>query len=179
MERSERDFTRMYEANKSLMFNIMAPYVSSTTDKEDIYQTAMIKAWNNLDKFDETEAKLTTWLGTICRNAAIDFLRVKGKSVKPSSSTNDFIGDEEDGSTMDAYLHSNTFNPHTLMCIDEGVNRINDAIDELPENTRIVAKARFIDDMSYKDIASQCNMPLGTVQALLHRAKKQLAGDLL
>lgn len=45
---------------------------SKKEESEEVVQTTFLKAWNNIDSFDEGRATLFTWLAGIAKNAAID-----------------------------------------------------------------------------------------------------------
>ena len=48
------------------------------------------------------------------------------------------------------------------------------AIDSLPEDYRDVIVLRFMEDLTYDEIARHLGVPVSTVETRLHRAKKQL-----
>ncbi|MGZ9223834.1 MAG: RNA polymerase sigma factor, partial [Anaerolineales bacterium] len=51
---------------------------------------------------------------------------------------------------------------------------LHKAIDELDENYRLLISLRYQNELSYEEIASMLNLPLGTVKTGLFRAKEQL-----
>ncbi|MEE8404695.1 MAG: sigma-70 family RNA polymerase sigma factor, partial [candidate division Zixibacteria bacterium] len=53
------------------------------------------------------------------------------------------------------------------------------AIDELPEDFRIVVVLSFIEGFSYQEIAEIADLQLGTVKSRLHRGRKLLQKELL
>ncbi len=48
------------------------------------------------------------------------------------------------------------------------------SLEALPEEYRAVATLYFVDDLSYQDIATMLDCPVGTVRSRLHRARKLL-----
>jgi RNA polymerase sigma-70 factor (ECF subfamily) len=48
------------------------------------------------------------------------------------------------------------------------------AVDSLPEDYRDVIVLRFMEDLTYDEIARQLGVPVSTIETRLHRAKKQL-----
>jgi RNA polymerase sigma-70 factor (ECF subfamily) len=59
-------------------------WVSTYEDAQDIAQDSLFKAFKALDRFDPKKAKLMTWVYSITRNTAIDFLRKKKAKVDKS-----------------------------------------------------------------------------------------------
>ena len=55
-----------------------------------------------------------------------------------------------------------------------GVAHVEQALDDLPEEFRVVATLFFVDDLSYEDIARILACPVGTVRSRLHRARRLL-----
>ena len=55
-----------------------------------------------------------------------------------------------------------------------GADHVARALDELPEEFRVVATLFFVDDLSYEDIAGALECPVGTVRSRLHRARRLL-----
>lgn len=56
---------------------------------------------------------------------------------------------------------------------------IDEAIAQLPDNYRDVVYLRYIEDLSYQQIAESLNLPVSTVETRLFRGKKQLQKNLL
>jgi len=56
---------------------------------------------------------------------------------------------------------------------------VQQAIDRLPEEYRIVVLLALVEEMSYKEISSALSIPLGTVMSRLHRGRKLLQADLV
>ena len=52
--------------------------------------------------------------------------------------------------------------------------RVEEALDRLPEEYRTVATLYFVDDLAYQQIAEVLACPIGTVRSRLHRARRML-----
>ena len=55
-----------------------------------------------------------------------------------------------------------------------GVERIEEALQSLPEDYRMVCNMYFIEDFTYREIAEMLGIPIGTVRSRLHRGRKLL-----
>ena len=63
---------------------------------------------------------------------------------------------------------------------DEAVDRelVDRALDELPEQYRLIVGMFYFEEFSYKQIAQQLGVPIGTVMSRLARAKQRLRQQL-
>jgi len=58
------------------IYNFVAR-LANKNDAPDIVQEVFIKIWKNIHHFDQSKASFKTWIFTIARNTATDFLRKK------------------------------------------------------------------------------------------------------
>jgi RNA polymerase sigma-70 factor (ECF subfamily) len=56
--------------------------------------------------------------------------------------------------------------------IDE--ERLKSALEAMPDEFRLVVLMFYFEDLSYKEIAAQLEIPMGTVMSRLSRAKRRL-----
>lgn len=129
----------------------------ASQDAEDLTQQAFTAACRKLHQLQDPE-KVRSWLFTIVRNAYC-------KSLDPRSRP--FSTLEQDPDPPDEN-GANHFPEH----FDE--ERLQEALNELPESYRTPLLLFFFDDLSYKEIAHQLNVPIGTVMSRLARAKSFL-----
>jgi len=59
-----------------LIYNFVYQYTGSLEDSEDITQEVFVKVWRNFRKFNQKKS-FKTWIFSIAKNTAIDFLRKK------------------------------------------------------------------------------------------------------
>ena len=57
-------------------------------------------------------------------------------------------------------------------------NTVNQTMEQLPEELRTAITLREIEGMSYEDIASVMNCPIGTVRSRIFRARETIADRL-
>jgi RNA polymerase sigma-70 factor (ECF subfamily) len=130
-------------------------------EAEDLTQEAFCQAqakWGQLRDVGRAKA----WLFTILRNAYLH--NVRDKKIEHALPFDD-IGDLPD-------RHAETW-PE----IDP--RRLQNALDELSEDFRTPIILFYFEDFSYRDIADQMNMPIGTVMSRLARAKSYLRNRLV
>jgi RNA polymerase sigma-70 factor (ECF subfamily) len=134
---------------------------------EELAQDAFVKAFGALRSFDSSY-KFSNWILRIAHNVAIDHLR---KARPPIVS----IDDDASGREM-ADVLADRREPSAF---DRAVRRdFRDDLDAAlatlrPEFRRLIV-LRYLEDMSYEDIAEVVGLPLGTVKSHLHRARAAL-----
>lgn len=141
----------------------------SDTDAEDLVQETMLKAYRFFDKFEEgTNCK--AWLFKIMTNIFINNYRSKSKA--PQSLTFDDIDD----SFLFGQLAKNksVSDPETEFFSKIFDNDVREAINDLPEDFRIVVILSFLEGFAYQEIADITGLQIGTVKSRLHRGRKLL-----
>jgi len=143
-------------------------------DAEDLVQEALVKAYRFWDKF-ETGSNCRAWLFKIMTNVFINEYRSKSRS--PMSVNVDDIDDNYLYGQLAA--NSDGDNPEKELFAKMLDDDVKKAIDELPNDFRIVVVLSFIEGFSYQEIAEIADLQLGTVKSRLHRGRKLLQKELL
>lgn len=125
----------------------------SVADAEDLTQETFLLAAKNIAQL-EHPARAQGWLLAITRNA---FLRQRrGPHVT--------LLDDMAATIVESQLDSD----------DTDEQLIQIALQSLPEQQRVMILMFYFEDMSYKDIARELGVPIGTVMSRLARAKAAL-----
>ena len=124
---------------------------------EDISQEIFLKIWRALPGYG-AQAALSTWIYAISRNACLSELRKRRPQV--SLDADEYDAEVASISTMDAD--------------DSATVTVSQLLDQLPERYRQAVTLFYMEDKSYEQTAASLGLPLGTVKALLHRARKRL-----
>lgn len=128
----------------------------SVQDAEDLAQQTFLTAQQKLGQLRNTESA-KSWLFTILRNHFLGTLRKK----RPTPAA----GLQLDVDTIPERL------PDSFAIDGELLQR---AIEELPPKYRVVLTMFYYEDCSYREIADQLGLPIGTVMSRLARAKRRL-----
>ncbi|HEY7864010.1 MAG TPA: sigma-70 family RNA polymerase sigma factor [Thermoanaerobaculia bacterium] len=150
--------------------------VGNREDAMDLSQEVFIKVFGALDRYNP-EFKFSTWLFRIAGNAAIDHLRKRRPRTVPLE-PQEPKGEQRVSS---GEYKSPDPDPYSELRNLERGRAISRAIAELPPEFRELISLRHFAGLSYEEIASVKNMPLGTVKNKLFRAravlKDRLAGE--
>ncbi|RDW14982.1 RNA polymerase sigma factor SigW [Oceanobacillus chungangensis] len=137
-------------------------------EAEDMAQEAFIRAYVNIDSFDDGR-KFSTWLYRIATNLTIDRIRKR----KP-----DFFLDAEikgtEGLDMYSQLASTYISPSDKVEGIELQRYIHHEISELPPKYRSIIILRYIEEFSLQEISEILDIPLGTVKTRIHRGREAL-----
>jgi len=144
-------------------YNLARWLVRNDQDAEDIVQESFLKAYRAQDTFRGSEPK--TWMLSIVRNTAMDFLR----RVKSSATT---LGDP-DHEPADP-----SPDPERALLEQSRRKQVRKAISHLAPEFREAIVLREIEGLPYKEIAAVLNIPMGTVMSRLARARTLLLAEL-
>ncbi|MFC4402297.1 RNA polymerase sigma factor SigW [Gracilibacillus xinjiangensis] len=161
-------FEDIVEHFQGKVFAICFRMVGNKHEAEDIAQEAFIRAYINIQSYDENR-KFSTWLYRIATNLAIDRMRKK----KP-----DYYLDAEikgaDGLNLYAQIPDDGVLPEDEVESLETQSYIQKEIMELPTKYRSIIALRFIDELSLKEISEILEIPVGTVKTRIHRGREAL-----
>lgn len=166
----ELAFKKLMKKYYKSVYYMIYKILKNEHDTEDVTIEVFTKVFYNLDMYSETHS-FSTWLFKIASNHAIDFLR-KQKFKKNEVQIDKPISDEEGDWFME--IPSNTHNPEESLIRKQNQQKILELIEILPEDLKQIIRLRFIEGLSYKDIAEKLNQPLGTVKARIFRGRNLL-----
>ncbi len=170
------------EVFKDLMNRYMSPLynftarITNKSEASDIVSETFIKVWKKLDHFDEKKASFKTWIFTIAKNTATDFLRKK-HSLLFSDISNNTFGDKDGGRDINSFAE-NIPDEHILpdIALDKLKDKelLNNTLDRLSSNYREVLMLHYQEEMTFDKIGKILNKPLNTVKSQHKRAIAEL-----
>ncbi|MEZ7838246.1 MAG: sigma-70 family RNA polymerase sigma factor [Flavobacteriales bacterium] len=140
--------------------------LQSKEDIEDLSIATFSKAFDKLKTYNSSFA-FSTWINTIATNTLIDFFRKKEQKTISID-----LDKEEEGSTMD--IIDNGLDPERNLIQKQKNKHIASLVHQLKPHYRELIIMRYLDELSYAEIAAKLNMPLGSVKAKLFRARDLL-----
>ena len=146
---------------------------SNHEDANDLAQEAFIKAYQAIKSF-KGGSSFYTWVYRIAVNKTINFL--KSRKHKSSMSLNDLDFDAEKDPDLVALISDKT--PRRDAALAELKNKLNEAMQKLSEQHRLVVALHDIQGMAHEEIAEIMECNTGTVRSRLFYARQQLQGYL-
>ncbi len=132
-------------------------------DAEDAVQDSLLRALLKLDQLEDPE-RFAAWLDRIVVSCCLS--RLRRKRPEPLGTEADERGEGQ--------AESDVENPEAALITREREEAVRDAINALPERYRDPLRLFHYGGHSYKNIAQVLDLPLGTVQSLISRAREQL-----
>jgi len=155
------------------LVKLVMRYVRNPAEAEDIAQEAFIKAYRALPQF-RGDSAFYTWLYRIAVNTARNWQSASFR--RPVAVTH---LETEEGETFDQIDGlSDQSTPESVLASRQIAQTVNEAIEALPEDLRTAIVLREIEGMSYEDIASAMQCPIGTVRSRIYRAREAIAARL-
>lgn len=151
------------------VYTIAYKYMGNAEDASDLAQEALIKAYQSIGTF-RGEASFGTWIGRITANKCLDELR-KRKKLQ-TTSLDDEIELEEGSVQKELASEEDTPEQHTIR--QETVQYVQQKLNQMRDEYRIVLVLRELEGHSYEDIAAMLNCSLGTVKSRIARARNHL-----
>jgi RNA polymerase sigma-70 factor (ECF subfamily) len=158
---SPQTVQRLVDEHYAALYRYAYRLSGSRADAEDLTQEAFCKAQLNFSQLRDLQ-RAKPWLFSILRNAYLH--RARAERLAPVVPL-EAVGDLEGPS------------PEPLPEIDP--ERLQQALNELPEGFRTPIILYYFEDFGYRDIAAQMDLPIGTVMSRLARAKAHLRSRLL
>ena len=134
-------------------------------DAEDLVQAAYLRALKSFGGFHGTNSR--AWLLTIVRNSCYTWFQ-----QKRARGTATAFDEEIHGAGSDAG------DPEKQLLSADQKQSVRRAVEELPLDLRDVVVLRELEGLSYKEIATIAEIPLGTVMSRLSRARERLRQSL-
>lgn len=128
-------------------------------DASDLAQQTYLQAGRRLHQLREIE-RCRSWLLAIVRTCFLKSIQRR----RPSLATD-----------LDLEIRQVTASDSQADIDREGINI---ALAELPESDRVILLMFYFEELSYKEIAHQLDIPIGTVMSRLSRAKKRMREEL-
>ncbi len=169
----KRAFEMLVTKYQRRILRLLGRILHNQSDVEDVAQDTFLKAYRALPKF-RNESAFYTWLYRIAVNTARNHISSKHNQV--------FVSDQiesQDGETfslLDNLTDGET--PETHMHNREIIEALQIALDELPEQLRQAIVLRELEGLSYEEISTAMDCPVGTVRSRIFRAREAIAEQL-
>jgi len=151
------------------LMRLLGRFIRDSSEVEDIAQEAFIKAYRALPSF-RGDSAFYTWLYRIGVNTAKNYLAGAGRRGVATGSGADRGEDFEEEE-----LTGDISTPESVLMSKEVARTVNEAMEQLPEELRNAIALREIEGLSYEEIATAMNCPIGTVRSRIFRAREAIA----
>jgi RNA polymerase sigma-70 factor, ECF subfamily len=159
---SHEAFAALVDEHQRYVYNLALRVVKDENEALDLTQETFVRAWTALPNF-RGQSQFRTWLYRIVTNLCYNRLPNLRRSL------ND-LGDD----VMEDIPEPQFNGPASEFETNETKRHLSQAIQNLDANYQLLITLRYQHELSYDEIASTLNLPLGTVKTGIFRAKEQL-----
>ena len=147
-------FLLLFEKFKNKVFSYSLHITHSVTIAEDITQEVFIKVWLNRNSFAEIN-NVEAWIITIARNLCFNQLKKQALEQKLSKFA------------LKNQMHENT---EDFIIYKERLNEVNQIVNNLPSQQRIIFNLNRMEGLKNEEIAFQLNISVNTVKSHFTKA---------
>ena len=156
-------FSELVRVHSKGVLNVVYRMCGDMLIAEDAAQETFIRAWQNLPSY-RPQTPFRNWLYRIAFNAGMDMLR-KEKRILPDDIEDLNLTDGQPGI-------------ESMVSQQERTKAVQKAIQSLPDASRAVLVLREYEGLSYQEISSTLDIPVGTVMSRLNYARNLLKAKL-
>ena len=169
----KRAFDLLVSKYQRRLIRLVSRLVKDPSEAEDVAQDAFIRAYRALPNF-RGDSAFYTWLYRIGLNTAKNYLVSQGRKAPTATEFSSEDAEQRD----DGELLRDINTPESLMMSRQVGEAVNSAMDALGDDLKTAITLREIDGLSYEEIASAMNCPVGTVRSRIFRARDAIAARL-
>ncbi|HSU07225.1 MAG TPA: sigma-70 family RNA polymerase sigma factor [Acetobacteraceae bacterium] len=165
----KRRFERLALPHLDAAYNLARWLAGNPADAEDVVQEAYLRAYRYFDAFQGGNFRV--WLLTIVRNSFANWVR-ENRSARMM-----FVPETPVAETADrdeTMWGTSPRDPEALLLDSLDSQMLERLMQQLPSDYREVLLLREVEDLSYKEIATVTDVPIGTVMSRLARARLAL-----
>ena len=166
----DKAYAKLLQRYRRPVYHVILKMVRNVDDAEDLMMESFSKAFRSLHRFKK-DFTFSTWLFRIATNNTIDFIRKK--KLHTLSIENTFTDDDGASVSIDIEDKGN-LDPQEEAIRNQKEEIIQVFVNMLPPKYQKLVRLRYFHELSYEEIATELQAPLGTVKAQLHRARELL-----
>jgi RNA polymerase sigma-70 factor (ECF subfamily) len=151
-------FRVLYDKSVSALYPICLRLMRDRELAQDILQEAMVRIWQKAHLFDRSKGSAMAWMAVLTRNCALSRLAVKAPLILSL----------DDEAVLAAVESNNGSDP--VLASD-----IRHCLKKLNEKYRKCVILIHLQGLSYDELASLMDAPLGTVKVWVYRAMRELS----
>jgi RNA polymerase sigma-70 factor, ECF subfamily len=162
------EFNRLYRDHVDRIYRFAQRLCGQVDDAKDLVQDTFLNAYRGLRQF-RGEAQLSTWLYTIAARACMRMRRKRKGEPQRELSLEDFIPTSEGEFRLQ--IQTDGLTPEEALENKQLRRALNQAIQKLPKNYRLVLVLRDMEGLTAKEVGAVMGLNERAVKSRLHRAR--------
>lgn len=163
----QKAYKQLFEKYYKILHYQLNKYLRDEDATADLCMETFEKAFNSLHNYIP-EYAFSTWLIRIGLNMAIDYNRARKRHSFVRIDTDE----DDDDAKFVFQLKDEADTPLEGVMNVQYVDFVKRMIEELPRWHRRMLELKYLDGLTYEEIADELQVPVGTVKGTLHRAKE-------
>lgn len=162
----QRALHAVYDQIHRIVYTLVVRIVNTRETAEEVTLDVFHDVWRKAATYDPAGGSVVGWVMNQARSRAIDRLRFEGrqKRVRPTAADNPAPASPPD--------------PREAFGVREQARILRDALKVLTPEERRTIETAFFSDMTYLEVATQLNQPLGTVKTRVRSGLGKLRREL-
>jgi RNA polymerase sigma factor (sigma-70 family) len=156
-------FSEVVRRYKRLVYGVIYNFMGNSPDASDLFQEVFLKVYKSLASYNP-DYQFSTWTVKIATNVCLDRLRQKRTEQVPIEDIEEVADDR--------------LNPEDRYLVQERLERIRQAVRELPEDYRVPVVLFHQQGLSYEALVEITGQPVTIVKNRLYRARLMLRDKL-
>ncbi len=169
----QRAFRTLVERYQRKVYAVALGMLKDKEEAMDVSQEAFVKVYKYLDHF-KGDSSFYTWLYRITTNICIDVLRKRGGSRGEDVEFDESLAMDTSEAQIGALGTRLGTNPQKSALRKELAEKIQEALEQVPEKHRAILLLREVEGMSYEDLSRTLEIPKGTVMSRLFHARAKV-----
>jgi len=164
------EIVRLYEGR---VYNLVYRMLGNREEARDVGQEVFITVFKAIHLF-RGESKFSTWLYRIATNHCKNRLKYLGRRAVFPKTPLDDLSEREQLDSASMSTSAAVERPDRLLEGLEVERLVQEALEELDEDHRLLIVLRDVQNLSYQEISEITQLAEGTVKSRLHRARAAL-----
>ena len=156
-----------YDATVGRVYGLALRILRQREAAEEVIEDVYMQIWQQASRYDVSRGKPLTWLLTICRSRALDYLRRDDQAIA-----------HPEPETLVAEPGDERADPEDLLLAVERNTRLYAVLESLIAVQRQSLALAFFRGMTHQEIADHTQMPLGTVKSHVRKALDKMREQL-
>ena len=153
-------FRSLYKSTSPKLYSLCLRMLKNKEWAEEVLQEAFVKIWHHASEYHQDRGNVSTWLTSIVRYRALDFLR----SHKPMDSLDDQLIE----------LVSNQPGPQDWLAKGDELNALELCLDQLSEQQKQLIVMSFVEGLTHQELVQRVPSPIGTIKSWIRRGLQSL-----
>lgn len=146
-------FAELFERTGDLVYGIVLRVVRDPAQSQEVAQEVLIEAWRIAGRFDPSRGSARTWLVTIAHRRAVDRVRTEQASRERLQR----VGIRDQQRPFDEVAEQ--------VEVGQEHDQVDRALAVLSEDQRRVVELAYYEGYTYREVATELDIPLGTVKS--------------